>query len=148
MPRNVFFVWLDFILLRIYIRQWNSRCVLAKGPFIYYVYRQVLRHFLTHHPLFNLSNILIVSKKIYFLNPPTQSSVYVIYEWSLRSHNLCPPIELPLQKKEGKKAKIEKACFLVSFSGLNWLKHTVFVYWKLFCFLLYVEYKSVREAGL
>ena len=77
-----------------------------------------------------------------------KSSVYVIYEWSLRSHNLCPPIELPLQKKEGKKAKIEKACFLVSFSGLNWLKHTVFVYWKLFCFLLYVEYKSVGEAGL
>ena len=50
---------------------------------------------------------------------PPKSSVYVIYEWSLRSHNLCPPIELPLQKKEGKKAKIEKACFLVSFSGLN-----------------------------
>ena len=28
--------------------------------------------------------VLIVSKNGQFLNPPTQSSAYVIYEWSLR----------------------------------------------------------------
>ena len=55
----------------------GKQIILHKGPFKYYV-SMFWGDFLTH-PLC----VLLVSKNGQFLNPPTQSSAQVIYEWSL-----------------------------------------------------------------
>ena len=55
-----------------------------KGPFKYYV-SMFLENFLTHPHTFC---VLLVSKNGQFLNPTTQSSAYVIFEWSLSTYLL------------------------------------------------------------
>ena len=148
MPKNVFlYIWLH---ITAHIRQWNSRCALARNhSYTTYIGRFWDIFWPTIHYV-SMSNMIIVSKKLYFLNPPIHPVHCLRYIWMSpkKSQPLPSHRASPSKERRKKKAKIEKACFLVSFSGLNWLKHTVFVYWKLFCFLLYVEYKSVGEAGL
>ena len=56
-----------------------SKQIINKGPFKYYV-----------SMFWGISNpptlcVLLVSKKGQFLNPPTQSNTYIIFEWSLAS---------------------------------------------------------------
>ena len=50
----------------------------SKGPFKYYV--SIFRGFSNPPTLC----VLLVSKNGQFLNPPTQSKDYVIFEWSLK----------------------------------------------------------------
>ena len=56
-----------------------------KGPFIYYV--STFIEFWT--PLLPYISMFLVkiSKNLHFLTPPPTTSAYVIYEWSLSTHD-------------------------------------------------------------
>ena len=64
---------------------------------------------------------LIVSKSEYFLNPPTQSFAYVIYEWFLRerARQIIEEREREAQEEREKQEEIERKLQKVSILGVE-----------------------------